>query len=83
MASLAREFGLAYPLVSTTAQYLPVLEAARDLLVVNSDEPAGVRVALGLPSAWWMVELHLGCHLRVWVWGGWGNRQSLLGHPEH
>ena len=31
-------------------QYLPMLEAAQDLLVVSSDDPAGARVALGLPG---------------------------------
>ena len=49
--ALGREFGLGYPLVAATAQYLPVLEAARDLLVVSPDDPVGARVALGLPGA--------------------------------
>ena len=36
--------------MAATAQYLPVLEAARDLLVVSPDDPVGARVALGLPG---------------------------------
>ena len=31
--ALGREFGLGYPLIAATTQYLPVVELARDLLL--------------------------------------------------
>ena len=49
--ALGREFGLGYPLVAATAWYLPVLTAARDLLVVDTVEPSGAAGAPAEPGA--------------------------------
>ena len=61
--ALGREFGLGYPLVAATAWYLPVLTAARDLLVVDTVEPSGAAGAPAEPGAGHVSPLRPGAFL--------------------